>query len=111
MGDWQRGRLRQFAKLKTAARWSRGSNPLSPAIRNDMSDATKNYIDYIEDHLKAAFDNAQMLEKYLEETEGDSDLFRKVSFYLVPSLNHWLVGAQAGNIKDLRDALLGVRKK
>ena len=70
-----------------------------------MPDLPGHYIDSIEDHLRSAFTLAQYMEKDLQELEGDSDLFRKVSYYLVPSLNHWLVGAQAGNIKDLRDTL------
>lgn len=70
-----------------------------------MPSDPKHYIDHIEDHLRTALKLAQMMEADIQESEGDSDLFRKVSFYLVPSLNHWLIGAQAGNIKDLRDCL------
>lgn len=65
----------------------------------------ENYIDNIDNHLQAALSNALILEKHLETVEGDSDLYRKIAFYLSPSLNHWLIGAQAGNIKDLRELL------
>ena len=36
---------------------------------------------------------------------GDSALFRKLNAYLTPNLQHWLTGAQAGNIKDLEETL------
>lgn len=68
-------------------------------------DINKNYIEHVEDHLNTALANAVLLQKHIQETEGDSDLYRKVSFYLIPTLNHWLHGAQAGSMKDLRDAL------
>lgn len=70
-----------------------------------MSDIIKNYIDHIEDHLNVARENAILLQTHVQETEGDSDLHRKLAFYLTPSLNHWIEGAQAGNMKDLRELL------
>jgi len=68
-------------------------------------DVVKNYILEIEDHLNAALTDALLLQKHVEETEGDSDLYRKLAFYLSPSLNHWIGGVQAGNMKDLRELL------
>lgn len=66
---------------------------------------TKDYVDNIESHLQAALSVALAMQKHVEETEGDSDLYRKLAFYLSPNLNHWLSGAQAGNIRDLRELL------
>jgi hypothetical protein len=68
-------------------------------------DVVKNYIDHIENSLSIALSNALLLQKHVEETEGDSDLYRKLAYYLSPSLNHWMTGAQAGNMKDLRELL------
>lgn len=70
-----------------------------------MSDIVKNYVDNIDNALNSALSNAQMLQNYIQETEGDSDLYRKLAFYLTPNLNHWVTGAQAGNIKDLNETL------
>jgi hypothetical protein len=70
-----------------------------------MSDTMKHYVDNIEDHLKTALANAQMLQAHILETEGDSDLHRKLAFYLTPALIHWVDGAQAGNMKDLKETL------
>jgi len=70
-----------------------------------MSDTMKNYVDNIEDHLKTALAIAQLLQAHILETEGDSDLHRKLAFYLTPALIHWVAGAQAGNMKDLKESL------
>lgn len=65
----------------------------------------QNYIDNIEDHLKTAAAIALHLQTYVLQTEGDTDLFRKLSYYMVPNLNHWIDGSQAGSIKDMKEAL------
>jgi hypothetical protein len=65
----------------------------------------KNYRDNIENHLGIALNIAQQMQTEVQQTEGDSDLFRKLSMYLTPNLNHWINGAQAGNMKDLKETL------
>jgi hypothetical protein len=71
-----------------------------------MSDILiKNYIGDIQDHLKSALALSQQLQSRVQEVEGDSDLYRKLAYYLTPSLNHWIEGLQAGNIKDLNELL------
>jgi hypothetical protein len=71
-----------------------------------MDDQTlKNYIDDIEDHLKTAAVIAQQMQAYVQAAEGDSDLYRKLAFYLVPNTVHWLEGRQAGGVVDLRETL------
>jgi len=69
----------------------------------------KEYKDAIDMHLRAAFGAAAEMQSIVFDSEGDSDLFRKLSFYLTPSLNHWINGAQAGSMKDI-DNLLDKRK-
>ena len=66
----------------------------------------KNYIDHINDHLLTALNLANKLQKEVQDTEGDSDLYRKLAFYLTPNLNHWITGAQAGNMKDLKELIV-----
>lgn len=71
-----------------------------------MIDPTlKNYIDNIEDHLKTAAAIAQQMQVYVQGAEGDSDLYRKLAFYLVPNTAHWLEGKQTGSIADLKETL------
>lgn len=48
-----------------------------------------------------AFAISQKWQAEVQSTEGDSDLYRKLAFYLTPNLNHWINGMQAGNMKDL----------
>ena len=67
------------------------------------SEMLHNYASKIADHLQSALVLAQQMQKLTLDSEGDSDLHRKLAFYLVPNLNHWIVGAQAGNIKDLSE--------
>ena len=67
--------------------------------------ALKNYVDNIESHLQHALAVANAMQQHVMDTEGDSDLHRKLCMYLTPNLNHWIVGAQAGNIKDLKETL------
>jgi len=69
----------------------------------------KEYKDAIDMHLQAAFRAAAEMQAVVSESEGDSDLFRKLAFYLTPNLNHWINGAQAGSMKDLGE-LLSKRK-
>lgn len=67
-----------------------------------MTDITKRtVIASIETHLQAALGDAINLQAHVMAEEGDSDLYRKIAFYLVPSLQHWITGVQAGNMKDL----------
>lgn len=70
-----------------------------------MSENIKTLVDTIDSSLQTARLVAMQLQNYVLETEGDSDLYRKLAYYLSPTLNHWLEGAQAGNIKDLRELL------
>lgn len=71
-----------------------------------MTNETINdYIARIDDALTMALVHSQHLQKHLLETEGDSDLHRKVEAYLVPNMQHWIGGRQAGNISDLRETI------
>lgn len=70
----------------------------------------KSYADNIAIHLQSALQLAQQMQQLTHSTEGDSDLHRKLAFYLVPNLTHWISGAQAGGVKDL-DTTLEKRKK
>lgn len=69
----------------------------------------KEYKDTIDMHLNAAFRAAAEMQAIVSDSEGDSDLFRKLAFYLTPNLNHWINGAQAGSMKDL-DTTITKRK-
>jgi hypothetical protein len=62
-------------------------------------------VETIRDHLTVALQLATNLITKVHAEEGDSDLHRKLSFYLAPSLDHWITGTQAGNMKDLFDTL------
>lgn len=59
----------------------------------------------IKEHLEAALRLSQDWQTKVQNEEGDSDLYRKLAFYLTPSLQHWITGAQAGNIEDLNGLL------
>jgi|SRR5690606_29642644 len=74
-------------------------------MSDNTADKIKNYVDHIDDHLSMALNLAQKMQELVLETEGDSDLNRKLAFYLIPNLTHWIVGAQAGNMKDLKETL------
>ena len=65
----------------------------------------KTHIDAIRTHLSNALSAAQQAQAEIQTIEGDSDLFRKFAFYLVPNLNEWVNGLQAGNVKDLQSVL------
>lgn len=54
-------------------------------------------------NLQMALNAAINMQQLVHDTEGESDLYRKLAFYLTPSLQHWLTGAQAGNMKDLAE--------
>lgn len=71
-----------------------------------MDQTLKNYIDNIEDHLKTASAVAQQMQMYVQSVEGDSDLYRKIAFYLVPNTVQWVEGKQAGSIADLKETLV-----
>lgn len=62
-------------------------------------------INKIDKGLQDALNSAIALQQKVFETEGDSDLFRKLSCYLVPNLQRWVSGAQAGGVKDLNETL------
>lgn len=62
-------------------------------------------LNQIHNNLFIALQKAQALQAKVFEEEGDSDLHRKFANYLVPNLNHWLSGAQAGSLKDLQETL------
>lgn len=63
----------------------------------------KNYRDNIEYHLQTALTLAANMQQVVFSTEGDSDLNRYLGMYLVPGMNHWLTGNQAGNMKFLKE--------
>jgi hypothetical protein len=69
------------------------------------SDAIKNLVASIEANLEMALVNAEQLQQHVVSAEGDSDLNRKLAFYLIPALKHWVWGAQAGNVRDLKETL------
>lgn len=58
-----------------------------------------------------ALQKAQAMQAKIFEEEGDSDLNRKFTHYLIPNLTHWLTGGQAGGIKDLTETLARREKK
>lgn len=62
-------------------------------------------INKINNAMFAALTEAQSLQKKVYEMEGDSDLYRKLSNYLVPNLHHWVTGNQAGSLKDLSETI------
>jgi hypothetical protein len=59
----------------------------------------------IKQHLEMAATLSQQWQVKVQNVEGDSDLYRKLSFYLTPTLYHWINGMQAGNMKDLENVL------
>lgn len=69
------------------------------------NDILKNNIDNIKHHLESALKLSQSMQVEVQNAEGDSELFRKFSIYLTPSLNHWINGMQAGNMRDLNEVL------
>ena len=69
----------------------------------------KTLVNEIESHLSTALSLSQQMQEKVHASEADSDLFRKLSFYLTPSLDHWINGEQAGGMKDLK-SLLDKRK-
>lgn len=74
-------------------------------MSDNQSVVLKNYTDNIENHIQHALAVAISMQQYVLSTEGDSDLHRKLSMYLIPNLTHWVNGAQAGNMKDLNETL------
>ena len=68
-------------------------------------------INKINNCLNLALITAQQLQAKVMEEEGDSELYRKISSYLVPNLRHWINGAQVGNIKDLNELIERNAKK
>lgn len=65
----------------------------------------KNYTDNIAHHLNVALQCALHMQGLVASTEGDSDLHRKLAYYLIPNLNQWINGVQAGNVRDLHELL------
>jgi len=68
-----------------------------------VHDALKNYRDNIEYHLRTALTLSEDMQKVVFASEGDSDLNRYLGMYLVPGMNHWLTGNQAGNMRFLKE--------
>ena len=62
-------------------------------------------IELIKSHLQDAHRIAAQWQAKVLDTEGDSALYRKLSAYLTPNLQHWISGVQAGNVKDLEETL------
>lgn len=85
------------------ARSSRVSETRKVKMNQQVHDALKNYRDNIEYHLQTALTLAQDMQTVTFTAEGDSDLNRYLACYLVPGMNHWLTGAQAGNMKNLKE--------
>lgn len=81
------------------------------------NDSLKAHITNIQNHLEYALDVAKRMQDEVQTSEGDSELFRKISYYLTPNLNHWINGSQSGSIKDLevllksRDTPIADKKK
>ena len=65
----------------------------------------------LEDTLNEALGAAQDMQRLVYEAEGDSELFRKLSVYLTPNLQHWLTGKQSGSIVDITECMNRVEKK
>ena len=62
-------------------------------------------LNLIKSYLEDAHRIAAKWQQDVYAVEGDSALFRKLSAYLTPNLQHWISGAQAGNVKDLEETL------
>jgi hypothetical protein len=79
-----------------------GSNPTSSSNKKvDMN----NELALIRSYLEDAHRIAAKWQQDVYAVEGDSALYRKLNAYLTPNLQHWITGAQAGNIKDLEETL------
>lgn len=63
------------------------------------------FIKDIDSHISHVYAKSRTMQDLVQQAEGDSDLYRKLSFYLTPSMHHWLEGLQAGNIRDLQELL------
>jgi hypothetical protein len=77
--------------------------PRPERYKVETKEKLKNYTDNIADHLNTALNLALQMQQLAAETEGDSDLYRKLAYYLTPNLSRWVSGAQAGNMQDLRE--------
>ncbi len=62
-------------------------------------------LNLIRSYLQDAHRLATQWQQAEYAAHGDSALFRKLSAYLTPNLQHWVTGAQAGSIKDLEQHL------
>ena len=71
----------------------------------------RTYVNEISAALETTLRLAEEARDDVQRREGDSDLYRKLAFYLVPSLHHWINGMQAGNMKDLRELLVRREKE
>jgi hypothetical protein len=85
------------------ARSSRVCETNNRYIMNDTHEALKLARAEIQIHLESALLIAQSMHATVQNTEGDSDLNRYLSYYLMPGLQHWLTGSQAGNMKFLAE--------
>lgn len=63
-------------------------------------------LNLIRSYLEDAHRIATQWQEAVYAAEGDSALYRKISAYLTPNLQHWITGAQAGNIKDLTETFM-----
>ncbi len=74
-------------------------------MNTSTHDQLKTFVANMEDHLARVENLAQQMQQLVLDTEGDSDLNRKLACYLLPALRHWVLGAQAGNMRDLQETL------
>lgn len=72
---------------------------------SDTQEVLKNFTDNIASHLETALQLSLQMQQLTMDSEGQSDLYRKLAYYLIPNLVQWVSGSQAGNVKDLRELL------
>ena len=65
----------------------------------------ENLLTHLDYYLGVALKMSQELQSRVHNSEGDTDLYRKLSVYLTPNLIHWISGQQAGSMKDLKETL------
>jgi hypothetical protein len=70
-------------------------------IMDEKHEALKLAKNEIQTHLENALAVAMSAQATVFANEGDSDLNRYFTHYLLPGLQHWLTGNQAGNMKFL----------
>ncbi len=80
-------------------------------MERENVDLYDGYLKDIKESLLKAQASAHAMQTMLQTTEGDTDLFRKLAYYMTPNLHHWLNGLQAGGIKDIEATLHPVPEK